>query len=116
MKAIIKYQVEKPFKDRFTKEEITKNKILDISIERMKELNEHNIGKVIDVIVMEDYKIVNNVTDNKSSNDKEEKYTKEELCKLSVNDLKDLAEKMHIELTKAKKDEIIEEILENQNN
>jgi len=38
-------------------------------------------------------------------------HTKEELEALTVNQLKDLAEKEKIELTKARKDEIISEIL-----
>lgn len=112
--VIVKYKVERPFTDKFTKEDITISKILEIDIERMKELNKHNIGRVVDIIVEEDTNTNEKITDNKEPKETKEKYTKEQLEALTVNDLKDLAEKMQIELTKAKKDEIIEEILENQ--
>ena len=50
-----------------------------------------------------------------AENEKNEKvsYTQEELKKMSVNDLKEFAEKNNIELTSAKKDDIIEQILSN---
>lgn len=105
-KVIVKYQVNKGFKDKYTKEEIKADKVIDISIERMKELNEHNVGKVIDILVKSE------IEETQKEETKNE-YTQEELEKMTVNELKDLAEKMKIELTKAKKEEIIQEILEN---
>ena len=122
VKVIIKYKVEKGFKDKNTKELIKANDLIDISVERMRELNKHNIGKIVDVIVLEDK--METVTSpektqeeaEKEKNEKNEKkekvsYTQEELKKMSVNDL--FAEKNNIELTSAKKDDIIEQILNN---
>ena len=121
MEVIIKYKVEKGFKDKNTKELIKANDLIDISVERMRELNKHNIGKIVDVIVLEDK--METVTSpektqeeaEKEKNEKNEKvsYTQEELKKMSVNDLKEFAEKNNIELTSAKKDDIIEQILSN---
>lgn len=121
MEVIIKYKVEKGFKDKNTKELIKANDLIDISVERMRELNKYNIGKIVDVIVLEDK--METVTSpektqeeaEKEKNEKNEKvsYTQEELKKMSVNDLKEFAEKNNIELTSAKKDDIIEQILSN---
>ena len=111
-KIIVKYQVNKGFKDKYTKEEIKADKVIDISIKRMKELNEHNVGKVIDILVERDVEETLKEDDPKKEETKNE-YTQEELEKMTVNELKDLAEGMKIELTKAKKEEIIQEILEN---
>ena len=121
MEVIIKYKVEKGFKDKNTKELIKANDLIDISVERMRELNKHNIGKIVDVIVLEDK--METVTSpektqeeaEKEKNEKNEKvsYTQEDLMKMSVNDLKEFAEKNNIELTSAKKDDIIEQILSN---
>lgn len=122
MEVIIKYKVEKGFKDKNTKELIKANDLIDISVERMRELNEHDIGKVVDVIVLEDkMKTVASPEKTQEEAQKEvenkqsEKvsYTQEELKKMSVNDLKEFAEKSNIELTSAKKDDIIEQILSN---
>ena len=122
MEVIIKYKVEKGFKDKNTKELIKANDLLDISVERMRELNKHNIGKVVDVIVSEDNKETvmsaektQEEAQKEAENEKNEKvsYTQEELKKMSVNDLKEFAEKNNIELTSAKKDDIIEQILSN---
>lgn len=122
MEVIIKYKVEKGFKDKNTKELIKANDLIDISVERMRELNKHNIGKVVDVIVSEDNKETvmsaektQEEAQKEAENEKNEKvsYTQEELKKMSVNDLKEFAEKNNIELTSAKKDDIIEQILSN---
>ena len=122
MEVIIKYKVEKGFKDKNTKELIKANDLIDISVERMRELNEHDIGKVVDVIVLEDkMKTVASPEKTQEEAQKEvenkqsEKvsYTQEELKKMSVNDLKEFAEKSNIALTSAKKDDIIEQILSN---
>lgn len=122
MEVIIKYKVEKGFKDKNTKELIKANDLIDISVERMRELNKHNIGKVVDVIVSEDNKetvMSAEKTQEEAQKEVENKqsekvsYTHEELKKMSVNDLKEFAEKNNIELTSAKKDDIIEQILSN---
>lgn len=122
MEVIIKYKVEKGFKDKNTKELIKANDLIDVSVERMRELNEHNIGKVVDVIVSEDNKetvMSAEKTQEKTKKEVENKqsekvsYTQEELEKMSVNDLKEFAEKNNIELTSAKKDDIIEQLLSN---
>jgi len=47
---VIKYKVEKSFIDKNTKETVFVDSIIDIDINRMKELNAKNIGRVIDVI------------------------------------------------------------------
>lgn len=122
VKVIIKYKVEKGFKDKNTKELIKANDLIDVSVERMRELNKYNIGKVVDVIVSEDNKETvmsaektQEEAQKEAENEKNEKvsYTQEELKKMSVNDLKEFAEKNNIELTSAKKDDIIEQILSN---
>ena len=113
MNIQVKYEVQKTFKDKNTNEIVEENSILDISVERMKELNKGNIGRVIDILVEDETKdSEKDKEDNK--NDREDKYTEEELNELNVNQLKELAEKEKIELTKAKKAEIISEILEKQ--
>lgn len=122
IEVIIKYKVEKGFKDKKTKELIKANDLIDVSVERMRELNKHNIGKIVDVIVLEDEKETvtspektQEEAQKKVENKQSEKvsYTQEELKKMSVNDLKEFAEKNNIELTSAKKDDIIEQILSN---
>lgn len=122
MEVIIKYKVEKGFKDKNTKELIKANDLIDVSVERMRELNKYNIGKVVDVVVLEDkMETVTSTEKTKEETQKEAEdgknekvsYTQEELKKMSVNDLKELAEKNNIELTVAKKEEIIEQILSN---
>lgn len=119
MDIIVKYKVDKPFTDKNTKEKIKIGDVIEIGVERMKELNEHNVGKVIDIIVNDDVNPVENeqetIGEATAEKAKKETYSKEQLEALKVNDLKDLAEKMGIELTKAKRDEIIAEILEKQN-
>ncbi|MCI8396837.1 MAG: hypothetical protein HFJ52_04095 [Clostridia bacterium] len=120
METIVKYRVEIPFKDKYTKEDITANTLLEISIERMKELNVKKIGRVEDIIVKVDEQeteISENQVTNENTKPKEpvqnevNKYTQEQLEAMSVNQLKELAEHENIELTKAKKDEIVAEIL-----
>lgn len=119
MDIIVKYKVDKPFTDKNTKEKVKIGDTIEINVERMKELNKHNVGKAIDVIVNDNvesdknkHEIMGETTGEKTG---EEKYSKEQLEVMTVNDLKDLAENLKIELTKAKKDEIIAEILEKQN-
>ena len=119
MNIIVKYKVDKAFTDKNTKEKIKIGDIIEIGVERMKELNKHNVGKSIDITVNEDVNIKEDGKESQGEKTKgepeKEKYSKEKLEALSVNELKDLAEKIKIELTKAKKDEIIAEILEKQN-
>lgn len=123
MEIVVKYQAQKNFKDKVTKEEVTANDILEVSIERMKELNAKNAGRVIDVIIKDNEKAEKeeNSTEEKDipkeENTKEEveeketKCSREDLEKMTVNQLKDFAEENKIELTKEKKTEIVEEIL-----
>lgn len=122
MKIIVKYEVKyRPFTDKDTNKEVKIGDVIDIDIERMKTLNKHNVGRAIDVIVENEADLSDGAKQEESGkNDStsetigQEKYTQEKLEELTVNQLKDLAEKMKIELTKARKDEIIEEILQNQ--
>lgn len=123
MEIVVKYQAQKNFKDKVTKKEVTANDILEVSIERMKELNAKNAGRVIDVIIKDNEKAekeeksIEEKDISKDENIKEEVVVKETKCsredleKMTVNQLKDFAEENKIELTKEKKTEIIEEIL-----
>lgn len=120
---IIKYEVERTFKDKYSKEIIVKDTVLDVTIERMKELNMKKFGRVVDIILDSDEQenlipeADNGKTENEQTDKTEkveentEKYTKEQLENKTVNQLKDLAEEIKCELTKAKKEEIIEELL-----
>ena len=120
---IIKYEVERTFKDKYSKEIIVKDTVLDVTIERMKELNMKKFGRVVDIILDSDEQenlipeADNGKTENEQTDktekveDNTEKYTKEQLENKTVNQLKDLAEEIKCELTKAKKEEIIEELL-----
>lgn len=126
---IIKYQAERTFKDMYTKEIIPKDTVLNIDLKRMKELNKKKFGRVIDIIFVEADAAENQnetMKDNENKDEEEkteqtdktenveentEKYTKEQLENMTVNQLKDLAEEIKCELTKAKKEEIIEELL-----
>ena len=47
---VIKYYVERSFKDKYSKKNITAKSIIDVTVERMKELNSKSIGRVIDII------------------------------------------------------------------
>ena len=122
MKTIVKYEVKyKKFTDKNTNKEVKIGDIIDVDVERMKVLNAHDVGRAIGFIVEDEPSSSsaepedkNQVKNTDTDNNGKEKYTKEQLEELSVNNLKELAEKMQIELTKAKKDEIIEEILQNQ--
>lgn len=130
---VIKYKVERSFIDKNTKETVFVNNIINIDINRMKELNERNIGRVIDII--EDEQEVKNekLSTDEEVNEKEEiiapdeddqkepteeienqeeRYTKEKLEAMKVNELKEVAEKIGCELSNATKKEIIQEILE----
>lgn len=131
---ILKYSVEKSFKDKNTKQDILANSIIDVDIVRMKELNEKKIGRVVDVILNENIENTDqnttvqltqvkndetekqddenkNLTTDTSKSDNKTEYTLEKLEEMTVNELKDLAEKIGCELKKAKKDEIIQEII-----
>lgn len=124
MKVIVKYQAQKGFKDKYTKNKIKRNDIIEVSIERMKELNDKNAGKVVDIILQDEtdtedkLEIDNNIIESKEETSQENEmekstYKKEDLEKMTVNQLKDLAEENKITLSSAKKTEIIEEILKN---
>lgn len=119
MKIIVKYRTNKAFKDKNTKELVKVNDLLEVSVERMKELNARNVGIVEDIVVVEETPEISKEKNEKEKMEPEKpadpegkkNHTKEELQALNVNELKELAEKEKIELTKAKKDEIISEIL-----
>lgn len=130
MKSIVKYKVERPFKDKYTKQEIKENDIIEVTVERMKELNKKSVGRVVDIIIEEDTDKMketqedaseknNSEADNEESeqpsieNKVQTKFVREELEAMTVNQLKDLAEKNNIELTKARKPEIIDELMKN---
>lgn len=121
MKIIVKYRTSKAFRDKNTKEQVKANDLLEVSVERMKELNAGNAGRAEDIIVVEETKDDTIINPEKEPQNPEvipgslvkptNSHTKEELEALTVNQLKELAEKEKIELTKARKDEIISEIL-----
>ena len=122
MEVLVKYQAHKNFKDKVTKKEVKLNDVLEVSIERMKELNAKNAGRVIDIIIKDNEKDGNSTEEKDTTKDenikedlgvKETKCSREDLEKMTVNQLKDFAEENKIELTKEKKTEIIEEILNN---
>lgn len=128
-KMIIKYQIERTFRDKYTKEIIKENTVLDVDLKRMKELNSKKLGRAIDIVFVEEVvdkneneavkdtgnevKIENTeqINETEKFEGNTEKYTKEKLENMTVNQLKDLAEELKCELTKAKKEEIIEELL-----
>lgn len=124
---VIKYKVEKAFTDKYTKKSVFANSIIDVDINRMKELNEKNIGRVVDIIedeiqeTKEDKKtVVDETSKDEETKDKNEetektsteKYTAEQLEAMTVNELKELADSKGYKLTKAIKKEIIQEIIE----
>ena len=124
VKVIVSYLVEDAFRDKYTKEDITPNTVLEISVERMKELNQKKKGRAIDVKVVTGEATANVAnfptpgaedTEVKNPGEPEPKegagLTREELELLTVVQLKELAEKKNIELKSAKKSEIIEELL-----
>ena len=120
MEVLVKYQAQKNFKDKVTKKEVKLNDVLEVSIERMKELNSKNAGRVIDVIIKSNEKDGNSTEEKNTPKDentkeetevKETKCSREDLEKMTVNQLKDCAEENKIELTKEKETEIVEEIL-----
>lgn len=110
---IIKYEVEEGFKDKYTKEKVKKGTILEVTVERMKELNAKRKGRVVDIIesVNTDQIEEEISEDVQKEESKEIEYTEEELKAKTVNELKELAEEIKCELTKATKKEIIEEII-----
>lgn len=119
---IIKYLVEKSFRDKNTKKNIMATSVIDVDIARMKELNEKKAGRVVDII-LDNQETNENDIENKEpeqeiqediDNDKVDSiklYTEEQLKEKTVNELKEIAENIDLELTQAKKDDIIEEIL-----
>lgn len=119
---IIKYLVEKSFRDKNTKKNIMASSVIDVDIARMKELNEKKAGRVVDII-LDNQETNENDIENKEpeqeiqediDNDKVDSiklYTEEQLKEKTVNELKEIAENIGLELTQAKKDDIIEEIL-----
>lgn len=113
IKIIVIYKVEKNFKDKYTNEKVTENTELEITLERMKELNAKKIGRAIDIKIIElEEKIQETSEENvQDENTKEEKLQAEKLNEMSVQELKELAKSINCELTKAKKSEIIQEIL-----
>ena len=121
MEVRIKYETTRSFKDKETKKHIKSENILDISLDRMKELNAKNAGRIIDVYVStdENKKEAENVNleenKNEESKGKNEStklnYTEEQLNAMTVNELKELAEKNNIELKSAKKSDIVAELV-----
>lgn len=119
---IIKYLVEKSFRDKNTKKNIMASSVIDVDIARMKELNEKKAGRVVDIILDNQETNVNDIENKEPEqeiqenidNDKVDSiklYTEEQLKEKTVNELKEIAEGIGLELTQAKKDDIIEEIL-----
>ena len=131
MKLVVKYKVEKPFTDKYSKEEVKQNDIIEVTVERMKELNVKSVGKVVDIIVIEETDVIkedlgDGSEENNSKKNEDEleqvsginkvpqiKFVREELDAMKVNQLKDLAEKNNIELTNVKKQDIIDELMNN---
>ena len=131
MKLVVKYKVEKPFTDKYSKEEVKQNDIIEVTVERMKELNVKSVGKVVDIIVIEETDAIkedlgDGSEENNSKKNEDEleqvsginkvpqiKFVREELDAMTVNQLKDLAEKNNIELTNVKKQDIIDELMNN---
>lgn len=129
MKLVVKYKVEKPFTDKYSKEEVKQNDIIEVTVERMKELNVKSVGKVVDIIVIEETDAIkedlgDGSEENNSKKNEDEleqvsginkvpqiKFVREELDAMTVNQLKDLAEKNNIELTNVKKQDIIDELM-----
>ena len=119
---IIKYLVERSFRDKNTKKDIMASSVIDVDIARMKELNEKKAGRVVDIILDNQETNVNDIENKEPEqeiqedidNDKVDSiklYTEEQLKEKTVNELKEIAESIGLELTQAKKDDIIEEIL-----
>lgn len=110
---IIKYEVEEGFKDKYTKEKVKKGTILEVTVERMKELNAKRKGRVVDIIEsVNTNQIEEEISEDIQKEERKEiEYTEEDLKAKTVNELKELAEEIKCELTKATKKEIIEEII-----
>lgn len=121
MEVRIKYETTRSFKDKETKKQIKSGDILDISLDRMRELNSKNAGRIIDVYVSTDKNKEEaenvNLEENKNEESKGKNestklnYTEEQLNAMTVNELKELAEKNNIELKSAKKSDIVAELL-----
>ena len=114
MEVRIKYETTRSFKDKETKKQIKSGDILDISLDRMKELNSKKAGRIIDVYVSTENKEEKTSEIKEKVEGKDEKtegtkentklsYTEEQLNAMTVNELKELAEKNNIELKSAKK-------------
>lgn len=112
MELVIKYKVEKAFTDKYSKEEVKQNDIIEVTVERMKELNAKSVGRVVDILVAEEAeKDAEKLQEDIENNNSQTKFVKEELEAMTVNQLKDLAQKNNIELTEAKKQDIIDELM-----
>ena len=122
MEVRIKYETTRSFKDKETKKQIKSGDILDISLDRMKELNSKKAGRIIDVYVSTENKEEKTSEIKEKVEGKDEKtegtkentklsYTEEQLKAMTVNELKELAEKNNIELKSAKKSDIVAELL-----
>lgn len=122
MEVRIKYETTRSFKDKETKKQIKSGDILDISLDRMKELNSKKAGRIIDVYVSTENKEEKTSEIKEKVEGKDEKtegtkentklsYTEEQLNAMTVNELKELAEKNNIELKSAKKSDIVAELL-----
>ena len=109
---IRKDEGEGGLRDKYTKEKVKKGTILEVTVERMKELNAKRKGRVVDIIESVNTNQIDKISEDiqKEENQKIE-YTEEELKAKTVNELKELAEEIKCELTKATKKEIIEEII-----
>ncbi len=113
MELVIKYKVEKPFTDKYSKEEVKQNDIIEVTVERMKELNAKSVGRVVDILVVEEEKEPEKLQEDIENNNLKPKFVREELEAMTVNQLKDLAQKNNIELKEAKKQDIIDELINN---
>ena len=113
MKLVVKYKVEKPFTDKYSKEEVKQNDIIEVTVERMKELNAKSVGRVVDILVVEEEKEPEKLQEDIENNNLKPKFVREELEAMTVNQLKDLAQKNNIELKEAKKQDIIDELINN---
>lgn len=115
MRIIVKYKVEKPFTDKYSKEKVKQNDIIEVTVERMKELNAKSAGRVVDVLLVdeESNKESEKPQEDIQNSNLKQKFVREELETMNVNQLKDLAEKNSIELTNVKKQDIIDELMNN---
>ena len=92
---------------------VKKGTILAVTVERVKELNAKRKGRVVDIIEsVNTNQIEEEISEDIQKEERKEiEYTEEDLKAKTVNELKELAEEIKCELTKATKKEIIEEII-----